>query len=95
MVSSTKSSSLLFNLESLALRSKSAESYPLPNTVQNGRRVLEGVTGEIKAGRLTAIMGPSGAGKTTFMSVLAGKAHYGKVVGDVFINGVDVAFSTY
>lgn len=33
--------------------------YSLPN----GIRVIDGVSGEIKNGRLTAIMGPSGAGK--------------------------------
>ncbi|KAJ3380640.1 hypothetical protein HDU84_005666 [Entophlyctis sp. JEL0112] len=35
--------------------------------------VLQGVSGRVAAGRMTAIMGPSGAGKTTFMNVLMGK----------------------
>ncbi|KAJ3021152.1 UNVERIFIED_CONTAM: hypothetical protein HDU68_009782 [Siphonaria sp. JEL0065] len=34
-----------------------------------GKEILKGVSGEIKSGRMTAIMGPSGAGKTTFMNV--------------------------
>ncbi|KAJ3397878.1 hypothetical protein HDV05_002853, partial [Chytridiales sp. JEL 0842] len=37
------------------------------------KSILSGVSGEIKAGRMTAIMGPSGAGKTTFINVLLGK----------------------
>ena len=37
------------------------------------RMVLNGVTGQLHAGHLSAVMGPSGAGKTTFLSTLAGK----------------------
>jgi len=32
-----------------------------------GKKVLQGVTGEIKAGRMTAIMGPSGAGSNNLL----------------------------
>ncbi|CAE8596876.1 unnamed protein product [Polarella glacialis] len=53
----------------------------------DGRRVLEGVTGEFKAGRMCAIMGPSGAGKTTFLNALCGKASYGKTTGSIYVNG--------
>ncbi|KAI8847582.1 hypothetical protein BC829DRAFT_490653 [Chytridium lagenaria] len=52
----------------------------------SGVTVLHGVSGEIKAGRLTAIMGPSGAGKTTFMNVLMGKV--ARTGGELRINGV-------
>ncbi|XWS07978.1 hypothetical protein CRYUN_Cryun41cG0037500 [Craigia yunnanensis] len=38
------------------------------------KHLLRCVTGKIKPGRITAVMGPSGAGKTTFISALAGKA---------------------
>ena len=51
------------------------------------RKVLNGVTGSILSGRITACMGPSGAGKTTFMNVLAGKATYGTMTGQIEING--------
>lgn len=37
------------------------------------RPILHGVTGTITRGALTAVMGGSGAGKTTFMNVLMGK----------------------
>ena len=40
----------------------------------SGAVVLKGVTGRCASGAVTAIMGPSGAGKTTFLNVLAGKA---------------------
>eukprot|EP00425_Heterocapsa_triquetra_P041907 CAMPEP_0195075524 /NCGR_PEP_ID=MMETSP0448-20130528/18379_1 /TAXON_ID=66468 /ORGANISM="Heterocapsa triquestra, Strain CCMP 448" /LENGTH=1151 /DNA_ID=CAMNT_0040107913 /DNA_START=69 /DNA_END=3524 /DNA_ORIENTATION=- len=51
------------------------------------RRFLQGVTGTFIAGTISAIMGPSGAGKTTFMNVLCGKANYGTPNGTIRING--------
>ena len=39
--------------------------------------VLSGVTGKVQSGEVTAVMGPSGAGKTTFLNALSGKAYYG------------------
>ena len=53
-----------------------------------GQQVLAGVTGHCVAGTVTAVMGPSGAGKTTFINTLAGKATYGQTTGKVLINGV-------
>ena len=37
------------------------------------KRILNGVSGHAAAGRLTAIMGPSGGGKTTLCNALAGE----------------------
>jgi ABC-type multidrug transport system ATPase subunit len=54
---------------------------------KNKLKILEGVTGEIKHGRLTAVMGPSGSGKTTFITTLAGKMYHGNLTGDILING--------
>ncbi|KAG4908110.1 hypothetical protein JHK84_056635 [Glycine max] len=51
------------------------------------KHILRYVTGKIKPGRITAVMGPSGAGKTTFLSALAGKALGCSVTGSIFING--------
>ncbi|KAK3377140.1 hypothetical protein B0T24DRAFT_701328 [Lasiosphaeria ovina] len=49
------------------------------------RPILQGVTGEIRRGTLTAVMGGSGAGKSTFVNVLMGKSEY--TAGSVTING--------
>ncbi|KAL7746683.1 hypothetical protein RI367_007962 [Sorochytrium milnesiophthora] len=49
------------------------------------KSILAGVTGTIRSGRLTAIMGPSGAGKTTFMNVLMGKVQ--RTEGKLYIDG--------
>ena len=54
----------------------------------NGAVVLEGVSGEFPAGSLVAVMGGSGAGKSTFMNALANRAPYGNVVGKVSLNRV-------
>jgi ABC-type multidrug transport system ATPase subunit len=54
-----------------------------------GKRVLHGVTGEIRHGELTCVMGLSGAGKSTFITTLAGRAHYGIPEGIIRVNGVE------
>ncbi|KAK3256888.1 hypothetical protein CYMTET_34002, partial [Cymbomonas tetramitiformis] len=38
---------------------------------------------------ITAIMGPSGAGKTTFLATLLGKASYGSQTGRLLVNGME------
>ncbi|XP_075483923.1 ABC transporter G family member 24-like [Primulina tabacum] len=57
--------------------------------------LLRSVTGKIRPGRITAIMGPSGAGKTTFLSALAGKAVGCTVSGMIFINGKAISIHSY
>jgi ABC-type multidrug transport system ATPase subunit len=51
----------------------SALSY-MPRGVANP--ILQSMTGNIKAGSLVAVMGGSGAGKSTFVNVLMGKLHH-------------------
>jgi ATP-binding cassette, subfamily G (WHITE), member 2, PDR len=41
----------------------------------------------VKPGMLLALMGPSGAGKTTLMDVIANKKTGGKISGDLKFNG--------
>ncbi len=38
-----------------------------------GKKILNGINLEVKAGEIHAIMGPNGSGKSTLASVLAGK----------------------
>ncbi|XP_073031513.1 ABC transporter G family member 24-like [Primulina eburnea] len=57
--------------------------------------LLRSVTGKIRPGRITAIMGPSGAGKTTFLSALAGKTVGCTVSGMIFINGKAISIHSY
>ncbi|KAK4279655.1 hypothetical protein QN277_011397 [Acacia crassicarpa] len=59
------------------------------------KHILRCVTGKIKPGRITAVMGPSGAGKTTFLSALAGKAHGCTATGLILINGKNESIHPY
>ena len=59
-----------------------------------GKRVLQDVTGELRPGRICAVMGPSGAGKTTCLTALSGRVGaQGVVSGSVFVNGAPGALT--
>jgi ABC-type multidrug transport system ATPase subunit len=51
------------------------------------KTLLDKVSGYCKAGTLTALMGSSGAGKTTLMDVLAARKTDGEIKGEVLMNG--------
>jgi ABC-type multidrug transport system ATPase subunit len=59
------------------------------------RKLLRSVTGELLAGRITAVMGPSGAGKTTFLNAVAGKVTGYKMTGSVLVNGETANICSY
>ncbi|KAG0230455.1 hypothetical protein BGW42_000932 [Actinomortierella wolfii] len=52
-----------------------------------GVEIIKNVSGRLATGRTCAVMGPSGAGKTTFLSILAGKV--AKTAGTIKVNGVE------
>ena len=55
-----------------------------------GQDVLKGLTLEIKAGEVHAIMGPNGSGKSTLSYVLAGRSGYEVTQGSVTYKGKDL-----
>ncbi|KAK9682599.1 hypothetical protein RND81_10G084400 [Saponaria officinalis] len=57
--------------------------------------LLKGVSGAFRPGVLTALMGVSGAGKTTLMDVLAGRKTGGYIDGDIKISGYEKKQETF
>ena len=55
-----------------------------------GKKILNGINLEIKAGEVHAIMGPNGSGKSTLASVLAGRETYEVTGGSVNFLGKDL-----
>ncbi|KAK3392792.1 AtrD, ABC-transporter [Podospora didyma] len=53
----------------------------------NTKKILNCVDGWVKPGTLTALMGVTGAGKTSLLDVLACRATVGVITGDVHIDG--------
>src|SRR5882724_4857765 len=55
----------------------------------NGRSIFAGLDISIQRGRITAIMGPSGTGKTTLLRLITGQIHPNS--GQVLVDGEEVA----
>lgn len=62
-------------------------------TLPTGVDIIKNVSGRLITGRTCAVMGPSGAGKTTFLSILAGKV--AKTDGSVKVNGKEQTLSLW
>ena len=60
-------------------------------TLGNGKTILDNISGSVKPGQIMAIMGASGAGKSTFLDILARRRKRGLVGGHTLVNGRDVA----
>jgi ABC-type multidrug transport system ATPase subunit len=56
-------------------------------TIPGAGTIMRGVSGSLNHGCITAIMGPSGAGKTTFLSIISGKVD--RTGGTLKVNGVE------
>jgi Fe-S cluster assembly ATP-binding protein len=55
-----------------------------------GKDILKGVSLEVNAGEVHAIMGPNGSGKSTLSYVIAGKEDYEVTAGEVLLDGENI-----
>ena len=56
----------------------------------DGKKILNGLTLDVRPGEVAAIMGPNGSGKSTLSYVIAGKSDYTVTDGTVTLDGEDV-----
>ncbi|KAK9315825.1 hypothetical protein V1524DRAFT_446740 [Lipomyces starkeyi] len=59
------------------------------------KKVLHGVQGVVRPGEIMAVMGASGAGKTSLLDILAHKNKSGDISGDILVNGFKVLESQF
>ena len=55
------------------------------------KRILNDLTGYFLHNKFTAILGPSGAGKTSLLEVISGQSKSGTVTGKLYLNGNSVS----
>jgi ABC-type multidrug transport system ATPase subunit len=70
---------------SFTLKSKDKQTKQLID-----RKILDDLNGRIVSGQLLAIMGPTGCGKSSLLTVLAGKVAYNRNIrleGNIYFNG--------
>ena len=60
-------------------------TYQVP-TKDGQKTILSGLSGIVEPGSVVAVLGASGAGKSSFLDVLAGRKRLG-VTGEICING--------
>ena len=60
------------------------------NAGVEGKQILKGIDLVINPGEVHAVMGPNGSGKSTLAAVLAGRAGYEVLSGEVRYNGQDL-----
>jgi len=66
-------------------------SVPDPHNPNESLTLLKGISGYALPGSITALMGSTGAGKTTLMDVIAGRKTGGTIRGKIMLNGYEAS----
>ena len=77
------------SVESIVIATDLNKTFKAEQKGLNDVQALQGINMQIKAGQLTALVGPDGAGKTTFLRLIAGL--YKPTAGSLEVLGMDVA----
>ncbi len=77
------------SVESIVIATDLNKTFKTEQKGLDDVQALQGINMQIKAGQLTALVGPDGAGKTTFLRLIAGL--YKPTTGSLKVLGMDVA----
>ncbi|MEQ1158342.1 ATP-binding cassette domain-containing protein [Acinetobacter johnsonii] len=77
------------SVESIVIATDLNKTFKAEQKGLDDVQALQGINMQIKAGQLTALVGPDGAGKTTFLRLIAGL--YEPTTGSLKVLGMDVA----
>ena len=77
------------SVESIVIATDLNKTFKAEQKGLDDVQALQGINMQIKAGQLTALVGPDGAGKTTFLRLIAGL--YKPTTGSLKVLGMDVA----
>ena len=80
------------SVESIVIATDLNKTFKAEQKGLDDVQALQGINMQIKAGQLTALVGPDGAGKTTFLRLIAGL--YKPTAGSLEVLGMDVAKET-
>ncbi|XP_057958988.1 pleiotropic drug resistance protein 3-like [Malania oleifera] len=101
-VAETRNGRMVLPFEPLAISFKDVQYFvdTPPEMRERGfhekkLQLLHDITGAFRPGVLTALMGASGAGKTTLMDVLCGRKTGGTIEGDIRIGGYPKVQKTF
>ena len=77
------------SVESIVIATDLNKTFQAEQKDLDDVQALQGINMQIKTGKLTALVGPDGAGKTTFLRLIAGL--YAPTTGSLKVLGMDVA----
>ncbi|KAJ3038907.1 hypothetical protein HDV00_012829 [Rhizophlyctis rosea] len=85
----------LFSFDNVTYRLGGARFSLGKDSKVKPRAILDDVSGTVASGELLAIMGSSGAGKSSLLNVLAGRFSVGTVTGEIKLDGVARSTKTW